>query len=296
MLKILADATPTSGLGHLRRAQKLKQHLKHIGLNACVIAPHELADISIDWLKDDTLNYHADLIVDSYLAPLDFYYHVRARAHHLIVIEDSPRANLPTDISILNPAYRAETLYMPSKHHFLGCTFMPFERAFIAPQKPLQAAPSTLFMSFGGSRQSLPYYQQALELLGRTHLFVHICAPLEIVRALPHKTYASYHVNLDLPAIADLLHQSDIALLGAGGMLYEAMLSLTPILALPIAPNQIPQLHALSQIQACKSTGLESLLSDLSVLDLQVRMRMQTVQQALAIGAKLEPTLEAILI
>ncbi|WP_121020647.1 hypothetical protein [Helicobacter vulpis] len=296
VVKILADATPTSGLGHLRRALKLQNHLANLHIEAQVLAPHPLANQALDWLQALKITTHDFLIVDSYLAPLDFYHHAHAHARGLIVLEDSPHARMPPESVIINPAYKAQQLYpQPHARMFLGCAFMPFEKAFKVDHKPLKPKPTTLLMSFGGSAQSLRFYQHALEILQQSSLSVHVIAPPELALAFP-KTRARVHTHLDLQEIAALIHASDIALLGAGGMLYEAMLALTPTLTLPIAPNQTHQFTALSNAQACLPTSLDTLLADLAQLNLATRARMQAVQRDLNIGSALQSTLQAILL
>ncbi|WP_120946330.1 hypothetical protein [Helicobacter labacensis] len=295
-IKILADATPQSGLGHLRRAQKLKGHLANLGFSAQVLAPHPLADQNLDWLRALEIAPHDVLFIDSYLAPLDFYHHAHAHARTVVVLEDSPHANLPPKTFIINPSYQAEQLYTQIKPRmFLGCAFMPFEKAFKLDHKPLKPNPTTLLMCFGGSAQSLPFYQQALEILDKGPLHVQVIAPPQLALALP-KTSACVHTHLDLFEIASLMHASDIALLGGGGMLYEAMLALSSILALPIAPNQLHQLAALSGVHACLSSSLDTLSSDLAQFGLATRARMQVAQKALNIGSALQSTLQAILL
>ncbi|WP_233710459.1 hypothetical protein [Helicobacter salomonis] len=293
-LKILADASPSAGLGHLRRAQKLQKHLAHLNLEACVIAPHSLADRPLDWLHSDVIEQGDVLIVDSYLAPLSFYHHALTHVKTLIVFEDMP-LNLPADTWVFNPSYGAAQLYFnPSARHFLGCAFMPYERAFQASTKVLKSIPKTLFVSFGGSVQSLPFYQQTLEILAHDPLEVHVVLPHAFVQSLP-STRINLHTHASLSEIATLMHACDIALLGAGGMLYEAMLSLTPILALSIAPNQAHQLQTLSKAHACIPTSLATLLTDLAQCNLEVRECCQAAQRTLGIGHALESSLREIL-
>ncbi|WP_104749183.1 hypothetical protein [Helicobacter cynogastricus] len=295
MITLLVDASLQSGLGHLRRAQKLQKHLIRIGLESRLIAPHPLADINMDWLRDFRVSKSDRLIVDSYQASPDFYHHVISTARTLLIFEDFPHFDLPPKTFRINPAFRAENLYKnPSEHHFLGSDFMPFESAFKVSGKQLIPTIQTLFISFGGSAQSLGFYQQALERLQNMPYKLHICAPSEIAHALPYCPQAIYHESLDLPQIATLLKQSDVALLGGGGMLYESILALTPILAIEVAPNQRPQLEALSAIKACKRSTFQTLQDDLEALNLKARLAMQTAQKKLNIGNALESTLKAI--
>ncbi|WP_104625335.1 hypothetical protein [Helicobacter felis] len=296
MIILLADASLQSGLGHLRRAQKLQKHLTRIGLESRLIAPHPLADININWLRDFRVSKSDRLIVDSYQASPNFYHYVASLTHAFLYLEDFPHPK-PPQAFVINPAFQAEKLYKnSSERHFLGSEFMPFEMAFKTSSKNLSPTIQTLFISFGGSAQSLHFYQQTLECLQNTPYTLHICAPVEITRALRPYAQAIFHENLHLPQIATLLKQSDVALLGGGGMLYEAMLTLTPILAIEVAPNQRPQLEALSAIKACKRSTFQTLQDDLSAFDLKARLAMQAVQKRLNIGNALESTLKAIFV
>lgn len=299
-IKIFCDASIKTGLGHLRRAQKLQVLLASMGFQARLFAPHPLADVSTEWLEESPLEWGDRVVVDSYLAPPSFYEDLAQYASTILVFEDMPHL-YPQNIFVFNPAYQASTLYThpTNPRYFLGVEFMPFERAFFAPTKVLNSPPRTLFLSFGGSNQALHFYTKALDILEKTPLSVHVIAPLEIVAILqkdyPVYSRRTYHADLPLTSIATQMHQSDLALLGAGGMLYEAISSLTPTISIPIASNQLPQLHALASCGACFAGSLDRLLDDLKTLTLPVRLGMQEAQKKLGIGAKLPKVLGSIL-
>ncbi|WP_104706780.1 hypothetical protein [Helicobacter bizzozeronii] len=296
MIKILCDASLTSGLGHLRRCQKLQNLLASLNLKTCLFAPHPLADKPLNWLENSPLKAGDGVIIDSYLAPPSFYEHLNAS--QVLVIEDDPHT-YPKDFYVLNPSFLAHTLYInPTPKHFLGVEFMPYSPAFNTPTKPPKPSIFNLFLSFGGSQHALPFYTQALKILEQTPLSVQVIAPPELALILqanhPPNPKRTYHVGLSLAQIATCMHQSDVALLGAGGMLYEAILARTPILSIPLASNQFPQWHALSDQGACVASSWDHLLTDLQNLSLEARTRMQQVQEDLKVGAKLLDTLKGI--
>ncbi|GMT38945.1 hypothetical protein NHP20013_10400 [Helicobacter bizzozeronii] len=216
----------------------------------------------------------------------------------VLVIEDAPHT-YPPNFYVINPAFLAHTLYTnPTPKHFLGVEFMPYSPAFNTPTKPLKPSISNLFLSFGGSQHALPFYTQALKILEQTPLSVQVIAPQNLSPILqanhPPNPKCTYHVGLSLAQIATCMHQSDVALLGAGGMLYEAILARTPILSIPLAPNQFPQWQALSKQGACWASSWDHLLTDLQNLNLEARMRIQHAQERLKVGAKLLNTLQEI--
>ncbi|WP_104685320.1 hypothetical protein [Helicobacter bizzozeronii] len=296
MIKILCDASLTSGLGHLRRCQKLQSLLASLNFKTCLFAPHPLADEPLNWLENSPLGARDYVIVDSYLAPPSFYEHLNAP--QVLIIEDEPHT-YPPNFYVLNPAFLAHNLYTnPTPKHFLGVEFMPYAHAFNTLTKPLKPNISNLFLSFGGSQHALPFYTQALKILEQTPLSVQVIAPQNLAPILqakhPPNPKRTYHVGLSLAQIATCMHQSDVALLGAGGMLYEAILARTPILSIPLAPNQLPQWRALSDQGACVASSWDHLLTDLQNLSLEARMCMQHAQERLKVGAKLLNTLQEI--
>ncbi|TSA81419.1 hypothetical protein [Helicobacter mehlei] len=295
MIKILCDASLTSGLGHLRRCQKLQNLLASLDLKTYLFAPHPLADEPLNWLKTSPLNVGDCVIIDSYLAPPSFYEHLNAS--QVLVIEDAPHT-YPKDFYVLNPSFLAHTLYTnPTPKHFLGIEFMPYEPAFNTP-KNLKSSISNLFLSFGGSQHALPFYTQALKILEQPPLSVQVIAPPNLAPILqanhPPNSKRTYHVGLSLAEIATCMHQSDVALLGAGGMLYEAILAHTPILSIPLASNQLPQWQALSGQGVCWASSWDHLLIDLQNLSLEARMCMWHAQERLKVGTKLLDTLKEI--
>ncbi len=296
MIKILCDASLTSGLGHLRRCQKLQNLLAALNFKTCLFAPHPLADEPLNWLENSPLKAGDGVIIDSYLAPPSFYEHLNASP--VLIIEDAPHT-YPPNFYVINPAFLAHTLYTnPTPKHFLGVEFMPYAHAFNTLTKPLKPNISNLFLSFGGSQHALPFYTQALKILEQTPLSVQVIALPELALILqakhPPNPKRTYHVGLSLAEIATCMHQSDVALLGAGGMLYEAILARTPILSIPLAPNQFPQWQALSGQGACWASSWDHLLTDLQNLSLEARMRMQQAQERLKVGSQLPNTLKEI--
>ncbi|CCB80080.1 hypothetical protein HBZC1_10940 [Helicobacter bizzozeronii CIII-1] len=65
MIKILCDASLTSGLGHLRRCQKLQNLLAALNFKTRLFAPHSLADKPLNWLENSPLGASDYVIVDS---------------------------------------------------------------------------------------------------------------------------------------------------------------------------------------------------------------------------------------
>ncbi|WP_163555676.1 hypothetical protein [Helicobacter suis] len=293
-ISIFYDASPQSGLGHLKRMQKLKALLETMGAQTTLFAIHSLANIH--WRRASTNNV---VIIDSYLTPPSFYQTILSK---LVVFEDMPQT-YPPHVFVINPGYQAHTRYtktaQQNPRYFLGIDFLPVDPLFISKSKPLKPTLSKLFLCFGGSDLALPFYQKALHLLQKTPLEVHIIAPLNIIQTLKSHLQSPryhYHANACLKDIALLMQESDLALLAGGGMLYEAILSKTPIITIPIAPNQQPQVQALSAQGSCYAGNLERLLESVQILSSpHHRERMQKAQKRLKIGHKLHKTMQEIL-
>ncbi|BEG56549.1 hypothetical protein NHP21005_02370 [Helicobacter sp. NHP21005] len=302
-IHLFADAHPQSGLGHLRRMQKLKALLEPMA-QVRLFAPHPLADIPIEWLKSKISGAHLT-IIDSYLAQPTDYAQIQTP---LIIFEDlfakerlvpTAKSNACCPIYIVNPAHHAHTAYpkelQTHPHYFLGSGYHPIDPVFCA-HKPLQPTPQKILLCLGGSDLVLTPLKRALELLKPTTLQIHTIAPKPL---LPHLSTApnfSFEPLVSPIELAKRLKQADLALFSGGQMVYEAILSQTPLVSLPIASNQLPQVQALATEGALLCASLDNLLNALqSLLDLKDRERMQAAQRGLKLGGKLLPALQKIL-
>ncbi|WP_221272511.1 hypothetical protein [Helicobacter gastrofelis] len=295
-IHLFADASPQSGLGHLRRMQKLKVLLAPLA-KVRLFAPHPLADEPISWLNQKILG--ADLcVVDSYLATPKFYAQVPTP---LVVFEDFYRAEIKFSSStyVFNPAYNAHTAYPKElqnhSHYFLGSGYYPIDPIF-CQVKSLKTTPKEVLLCLGGSDLTLTPLQNALKLLKHTPLKIHTIAPKPLLPHLPTAHNFVFEPLLNPTELAKRLSQADIALFGGGQMIYEAILSQTPLISLPIASNQLAQVQALAKVEALFLASLDNLLCVLQdLLDLNARERMQAAQKSLKLGDKLLPTLQGIL-
>ncbi|CRF47425.1 hypothetical protein HHE02_07140 [Helicobacter heilmannii] len=300
-IHLFADAHPQSGLGHLRRMQKLKALLDPIA-KVHLFAPHPLADRPTEWLNANIPGASLT-IIDSYLAPLSFYTNIQTP---MVIFEDFfCKEHLPTATSracptyIFNPGHNAHNAYPKElhahPHYFLGSGYHPIDPAFYHA-KPLKPTSKEILLCFGGSDLALTPLKRTLELLKLTPLHIHTLAPKSMLSALPRAPNFSFEPLLNPTEFATRLKQADLALFGGGQMLYEAILSQTPLVSLPIASNQLAQVQELAKEGVLLPASLDTLLNAIkSLLDLQARERMQAVQRVLKLGTKLLPALQKIL-
>ncbi|WP_281769305.1 hypothetical protein [Helicobacter ailurogastricus] len=301
-IHLFADAHPQGGLGHLRRMQKLKALLKPLA-QVRLFAPHPLADEPLEWLNAKILGGHL-CVVDSYLARPDFFTKIQTP---LILFEDffQKREGFSQSAAFFfNPAHNAHTHYpkdlQTNPHYFLGSAYLPIDPTFCCARfntaKSLKPAPQEILLCLGGSDLVLTPLKRTLGLLKNTPLNIHTIAPKSILPQLPKAANFSFEPLLSPQELAQRLFASDIALFGGGQMLYEAILSQTPLMSLPIASNQLCQVQALTQAGALLPARLDNLLSTLqALLDLKTRTHMQEAQKNLKLGDQLLPALQKIL-
>ncbi|BCZ17709.1 hypothetical protein NHP190003_09910 [Helicobacter sp. NHP19-003] len=289
--------------------QKLKAILESMRPSAKVrlFAPHLLADEAIEWLKTKIVG--ADLtIIDSYLAKPAYYANIQTP---LVIFEDffckenaaftaKSHASCPT--YIFNPSHNAHNAYpkelQTHPNYFLGSGYLPIDPRFCVA-KTLKPTPQRTLLCLGGSDLALDPLKSVLGILRYTPLKVHTLAPMAALHSLQSVHSGlnfTFESLLNPQELAKRLFASDIALFSGGQMVYEAILSQTPLVSLPIAPNQLPQVEALAQEGALLQVGLDTLLAALqSLLDFKARERMQAAQRRLHLGGRLLPALQNIL-
>ncbi|MGL2850190.1 CMP-N-acetylneuraminic acid synthetase [Helicobacter pylori] len=284
-VKILCDCFLTSGLGHVRRCEKILSFIEKLGVKA-----------SLYLHKQDNINAFLEgvggndfLIADSYCLNSKDFYLLKEKAKSLMVIEDEEHAKgfYPKNTKIMNFTLNALKHYSHvSKDHYLGVGFYPVDTRFIY-DRPINTANKEVLITLGGSEQKT--LEEIVKILENKNVNLHIIS--SYIPKNPPKN-ARYYSPLSPLEFSSLMKSCAYAISASGQTLYELALSQTPSLILPIASNQIVQSKEFESLGIFKQTSLKTLAKDFEKLRIQ---KNQAWAKTLAFGSELEGALREFL-
>ncbi|WRF24913.1 CMP-N-acetylneuraminic acid synthetase [Helicobacter pylori] len=284
-VKILCDAFVTSGLGHVRRCEKILSFIEKLGVEASLYL-HKQDNIStlLEGVDNDDL-----LITDSYCLNSKDFYLLKEKAKSLMIIEDTEHAKgfYPKNTKIMNFTLNALKHYNhASKDHYLGVGFYPVDIRFIY-ERPINTENKEVLITLGGSEQKT--LKEIVKILENKGMHLHIISPYT-PKNPPKNTH--YYSPLNPLEFSSLMKSCACAISAAGQTLYELALSQTPSLILPIASNQILQSQEFENSGIFKQTSLKTLARDFENLQIQ---KNQAWAKNLAFGSELEGALREFL-
>ncbi|WRA24020.1 CMP-N-acetylneuraminic acid synthetase [Helicobacter pylori] len=284
-VKILCDAFVTSGLGHVRRCEKILSFIEKLGVEASLYL-YKQNDIGafLEGVGNDDF-----LIADSYCLNSKDFYLLKEKAKSLMVIEDKEHAKgfYPKNTKIMNFTLNALKHYNhASKDHYLGVGFYPVDARFIY-ERPINTANKEVLITLGGSEQKI--LKEIVKILENKNVNLHIISPYT-PKNPPKNTH--YYSPLNPLEFSSLMKFCTCAISAAGQTLYELALSQTPSLILPIASNQIIQSQEFESLGIFKQTSLKTLARDFEKLQIQ---KNQAWAKNLAFGSELEGALREFL-
>ncbi|MGL2387939.1 CMP-N-acetylneuraminic acid synthetase [Helicobacter pylori] len=283
-VKILCDSFVTSGLGHVRRCEKILSFIEKLGVEASLYL-HKQDNISafLEGVGNDFL------ITDSYRLNSKDFYLLKEKAKSLMVIEDEEHAKgfYPKNTKIMNFTLNALKHYNhASKDHYLGVGFYPVDARFIY-ERPINAENKEVLITLGGSEQKT--LKEIVKILENKNVNLHIISSY-IPKNPPKNTH--YYSPLNPLEFSSLMKSCACAISASGQTLYELALSQTPSLILPIASNQILQSKEFESLGIFKQTSLKTLAKDFENLQIQ---KNQAWAKTLAFGSELEGALREFL-
>lgn len=272
---IYPDGGAAAGAGHVVRMWSLSRALAAAGCDVRFAGNEEsrimLAGLGApvdDWLDTgptvaaDELGHQSAgcdlLVIDHYGIGIDFERRARAWATSIVVVDDAPTRPHDCDVLIDQTCGRAAQEYAAQVP--AACTLLTgaeyamlrpeFAAARLASTAARQFPPQRIFVAFGAtdaSRKLVP----CLESLRGVDRDVAIDAVissraphLEEIRQAASRLDVSLHV--DSTAIAGLLGQSDVAVIAAGSVAWEACCMRALPFLLVTADNQLDVAGALS--------------------------------------------------
>ncbi|GAA8441698.1 hypothetical protein Hpkin87_01220 [Helicobacter pylori] len=284
-VKILCDAFVTSGLGHVRRCEKILSFIEKLGVEASLYL-YKQNDIGA-FLEG--VGGNDFLIADSYCLNSKDFYLLKEKAKSLMVIEDKEHAKgfYPKNTKIMNSTLNALKHYNhASKDHYLGVGFYPVDARFIY-DRPINTENKEVLITLGGSEQKI--LKEIVKILENKNVNLHIIS--SYIPKNPPKN-ARYYSPLSPLEFSSLMKSCAYAISASGQTLYELALSQTPSLILPIASNQIVQSKEFESLGIFKQTSLKTLAKDFENLQIQ---KNQAWAKTLAFGSELEGALREFL-
>ncbi|GAA8421897.1 hypothetical protein HpDR46_04260 [Helicobacter pylori] len=284
-VKILCDAFVTSGLGHVRRCEKILSFIEKLGVKASLYL-YKQNDIGA-FLEG--VGGNDFLIADSYCLNSKDFYLLKEKTKSLMVVEDEEHAKgfYPKNTKIMNFTLNALKHYNHvSKDHYLGVGFYPVDTRFIY-DRPINTENKEMLITLGGSEQKT--LKEIVKILENKNVNLHIISPYT-PKNPPKNTH--YYSPLNPLEFSSLMKFCACAISAAGQTLYELALSQTPSLILPIASNQIIQSQEFENSGIFKQTSLKTLAKDFENLQIQ---KNQAWAKTLAFGSELEGALREFL-
>ncbi|WP_241832614.1 CMP-N-acetylneuraminic acid synthetase, partial [Helicobacter pylori] len=263
-VKILCDSFVTSGLGHVRRCEKILSFIEKLGVKA-----------SLYLHKQDNINAFLEgvggndfLIADSYCLNSKDFYLLKEKAKSLMVIEDEEHAKgfYPKNTKIMNFTLNALKHYhhlSKDYQYYLGVGFYPVDSRFVY-ERPINTENKEVLITLGGSEQKI--LEEIVKILENKNVNLHIISPYT-PKNPPKNTH--YYSPLSPLEFSSLMKSCACAISAAGQTLYELALSQTPSLIIPIASNQIIQSQEFENSGIFKQTSLKTLAKDFEKLQIQ---------------------------
>ncbi len=251
---ILTEAGKTFGLGHLSRCYALKEYLINAGFEVVIYNRGSFADstaISYDWLNgvDKILSKKALVIVDSYYADFALCEYITKIAKVCVFFDDFNRMQYPSESIILNGALHAQRHYINVQNEmYVGIEYGLLRKEFRTKEpKTINKDISRVLITLGVNDEA-NNTQKVLEVIEKELSY----ATIDVVLGNKHKPLSygfntRVHSNLSPSVLKNLMLNCDIAISGGGITMIELQSTLTPTIALEIAPNQSYQLRAWQQ-------------------------------------------------
>ena len=259
-VSIITEGFQDTGYGHLTRCLSLYQAFEERNITpafyingdgaAKAFVPNTNHKI-VDWLTHPTklltdIKNSDILIIDSYLAGIEYYETFSKLSKISLYIDDNLRLDYPPGI-LLNGTINAETFpykKKPGIDYLLGAQYTPIRKEFWnRTARKINQSISTLLITFGGQdvkSLTVPTLQALQEnYSGLTKLVVVGNASqkrkeLENIK----DRHTNFYYSITASQMKELMLSSDVAISAAGQTLYELAVTGTPIIAVVVADNQ----------------------------------------------------------
>lgn len=251
---ILTEGGKDYGFGHVARCSSIYQAFMHFNISPNFIVNGDesvksiFKDIELaDWLNDYSDVFRSDIIViDSYLADLDYYTKLSNEVPLVVYIDDNNRLEYPKGI-VVNGTLDVSNMNYPERENvknLVGKDFIPLRKDFWDIHKlKINDSIENILITMGGNdlRNLTP---KLLRLLNEKYLGVNkkvIIADsfnnVSEIQSLVNDTVELIY-SPDSGEIIDIMQSCDLAISASGQTLYELACVGVPTIAIGIIDNQ----------------------------------------------------------
>lgn len=258
---ILTEGGRDIGFGHIMRCLAFYEGLSRARIRTKLVisTDHGVKEILknkrykiANWL--DTIDvitkeiYRANIIIiDSYLADINFYNKISGFGKNMVYIDDFNRLNYPKGIIINGSVYAQKIKYRKSsgKKYLLGPKFAFLRKEFwnVSPRLTKKDIDSIL-VTFGGidlqrnmTYKILAFLQKKYPLLKKNIVFVKGLESIEKIKKTGDKT-TKFICQPGAKDMLKIMLASDIAISAGGQTLYELARCGIPTIGICLAENQ----------------------------------------------------------
>ncbi len=287
---IVTEGGSSIGSGHITRCLSLYQAFEERGITPKFIinGDETIKDLVkntnyniFNWLNNESEILkkvkNADIvIIDSYLAPIEFYEKVSKIVKLPVYLDDNKRLDYPKGI-IVNGNIHAEDLNYPEKEgvkYLLGIKYTPLRKEFWeVPEKKIREKVESIMITFGGNdiRDMTPNILKFL-----TENYKNIKKNVIIGKSFKNldeiKSVADKNTELifypDAGKMKEIMLKSDIAISSGGQTLYELARVGVPTIAVAVADNQLGNVKGWQKVGFIEYAGWwkdERILSSLTL-------------------------------
>lgn len=307
---ILTEGGQKIGFGHMTRCLALRDALKAHGIHArMVVNGDSLArscflgqlDMVFDWLEqknrtDKLLKGASIVVVDSYLASIDFYKNISRTIPVRVYMDDFVRLSYPSGIVVNGTIDAEKLLYSHRKNmrYLLGAKYALLRKNFWQiPKRNIRIRIGNILVIFGGINRAVFINKMLAYLQPRFPKW-----RFHIVTA-QHSNYLSrnfkkvkYYRGIEAQKIKQIILYCDVAISAGGQTTNELAACGIPIIGICFAANQRLNIQGWQRHGVLKYAGLsndssifKNLERLLCQLTLEHRHRMGNTGQRLVDGA-----------
>jgi len=307
---ILTEGGKANGFGHITRCLALRDAFEVKGYDVSIVVNGDTLvrrqfrgqlNLVFDWLKEKsramTLVRNADaVIIDSYLAPLDFYRRISKVVPIPVYLDDNVRPSYPQGI-VVNGAVNAEKLNYPGKknvRYLLGAKYILLRKNFWrASKRNVHKNIRNVFVTFGGMDRAFFINKMLAYLQPRFpqwHFHIVAAQPCRPIARYSQRT--KYYSGITPQKMKSLMAHCDIAISGGGQTTNELAAAGLPTVGICFAKNQKLHIRGWQRQGFLKYAGfsddpaiLKNLEDSLCQLTFNNRRNMGKAGQMLADGA-----------
>lgn len=265
-IKILTEAGPTIGYGHLSRCSSLYDAAIAREIAAELIVYGDVGDVnflgcrqvkSIDWMDEtyieDNIKETDYVIIDSYLASEEIYRHIARKAKKALYIDDTNRITYPPGI-IVNPALGIGDLkydLTAGQELYYGAEYVILRDAFHNVKRTRYRDEIEKVLITMGGTDTANVTPHIIDSLCSAYLEIDFAVVVSQEKLEGYQVQyqnsnnIKFHANLSAEDMRDLMLQADFAITAAGQTIYELIATQTPFIPIKVAENQVNNINAL---------------------------------------------------